>query len=67
MKKHIRIKNTNYCLCGLSVDKVEPVIYNDSGDLCMSCGYMARGLLGFGKDIREFHKVIRKLKNRLTN
>ena len=64
MKVHVKLYGTNYCLCGLHISKMKPMLRTEVQDVCMQCGYVASGLLGLQNDVREYHKAIRKLKAR---
>lgn len=58
MKRHIRIGNGNRYLCGLEVYE-----NNQSEEkLCMQCGFIASGLMGFiGDNPTKFKKNLNKI------
>ena len=61
MKQHIKIRGSNYYLCGLKQSDHKS---DKEADICMSCGYIAGGLLGMRKNVREFQEAVKKLVSR---
>jgi len=63
MKKHIKLKGTNYYLCGLKQFEVEPALDVKETDVCMQCSFMSGGFLGT-QDVSKFKKTLNKFKRR---